>query len=373
SLDSSINTMERILSILHNAHSTKMETRDSVLKLYDSAPEAFESKNMALLGENIFDLKTIDILIDLQLGSNVDIFKRSNPSHARNILQKYISAFKDQYARDSSYLCMESLGRSYAENTRKANATLNNAIRRTASKAMIGESILHDEPPIHLDFCRLNTYNPFRNDIMDPFALQKGLSTKKHPANLFGAMINDQRVLLSFLHNLKKRISPLTIQNIMVAQSMFGNLALKSVVKRRLLSTDPRMPLDTPFEFYHLDITDENNKLKEFKAIVVYRSMILNRLEWFPPFRKSLAELEENKYDSMEKIIAIMADTFDRFFGLCFKTDAKYCDKWVENLMTFYTRNKSNEIFFQHLLDDAVVYFKEKVSQLSFETYSSKW
>lgn len=372
-LDSSINTMEQILSILHNAHGTKTDTKESLIDMYDSDPKEFLERNLTSLGDHVFKLKTIDILIALQLKSGIDIFKDSHPNHTKTVLHRYISAFKDQYSQDSSSPSMSNVGMSFIQNPQQVNARLKNKISNTALIAMKDIPTVSDNSSLRLDFCRVNLYNPFRNGTVDPFALRKGLNTKKNPENLFSAMINDHKVLLGFLRYLKKRVLPIAIQNVMLSQSFYGDLALKVVVKSVLSGKDPRAILGTPFEFYHLDIPEEGNRIKEMKAIIASRSMILRRLDWFPPHRKSLAMLEEKKIDNDEKILTIMADMFDRFFGVCYRLDAKYCEMWVKNLIAFYVENNGDEALHDRMLQDSVTEFRTMVSKLSFNFFGARW
>ncbi|GEQ69793.1 hypothetical protein JCM33374_g3467 [Metschnikowia sp. JCM 33374] len=374
-LDSSINTMEQILTILRNAHGTKTETRETILDQYDSDLNAFRQRLLSFLGDDVFSLRTVDILIDLQLRNDIDIFKDSPSNHTKTVLQRYISAFRDQYSRDSLSFSMKDIGKSFKENAQKTNSLLNNKIRRTALNAMKDMPPGHKNSPLNFEFCQFNLYNPFRNGTADPFALRKGLSTKKHPTNLFSAMVNNEKVIRGFLSLIDKKspTTPTVVQNIMTAQSFHGDLAFKVAVKWALVDTDPRSLLETPFEFYHLGTPDEMNKINQFKAIVASRSMLLKRLAWFYPYRKSLAMLEEKNFDSKEKIVAIMADIFDRFFGICYKLDAKYCEQWVQNLMDFYSHNIKNEAFLDRLLEESVAEFREVVSKSSFNTFGARW
>ncbi|KAM9899058.1 hypothetical protein OXX69_009632 [Metschnikowia pulcherrima] len=371
-LDSSVNTMKKILTILHNAHGTRVDSRESVLDVYETDRSKFDDRFYESLGNDVLGLRTVEMLIGLQLRNEIDVFKDSSPNHTRAILQRYISAFKDQYMRESSFVSMASLGRLFHESPQRANTALNNSIKRIVLNATKDSPPRRKTSPLNLSFCRVNLYNPFRSCPVDPFSLRKGLSTKKHPSNLFSAMINDPVVIREFLRDLKKNLKPGALQNIMTAQSLSGELAFRIVVKRCLADTDPCAALDTPFEFYRLDIPDELSKVKKLKAIIASKSMLLKRLDWFPPYRRSIAKLPQEKFDSNEKVTIFMEDLFDRFFGSCYRQDPKYCQNWIKDLVEFQSQCDDDTLL-DRLLQDSVKDFRSMFSGSSFNAFGARW
>lgn len=364
-LDSSIDTMEKVLAILDDAHnrSKKKDATDQ------QGSHNTEEWYLRLTGAQVFNYKALDVLLQLQLKNDIDIFKDTRVEGTKNTLERLVQVLKELYLRQSSNVNIESIGKQFVtQNPLRILTSLDQKIKYIAQGALRNENE-RSGGPLAFDLPKLQLYQPFRRDTSDPFALRKGLRFEKHPSNLLAFLINDRNVVTYFRDNLHILRTPTELQNLMLAQSMNGSQAFE-IVTRRVLFEAGNL---TSFETLGVSGTHSNHSLNRLKAILAHRSKLLKRLDWLSAYKHSVIKLNQGSYDTDEKVINIMAGMFDRFFGAAYKADAKYCQGWVATLVEFYQKNADNEAFISSLSDDALEDFRASFTRHTFNQFASQW
>lgn len=370
SLDSSINTMEKILTVLQNAQSNTQTGPIQSIPKEQISSKVSESKFLAGLGNNVFELKVIQVLNDMEIINNYDVFKQVGPEATKSILGRYVSALKGRYTweEDTSATAMENIGRRFAGLPLQCQASLASKIRKLSPAVLVDVGGLK-APPFQFDFPTINMFLPFRYHTQDPLVLRKGLSMKRNPLNLLAIMVNDVDVVSTFLSRSRSKISPLLLQNFMASQSLEGAAAFKLLIKKHLRNLEPERAILSPFEGRGASDSD----MEIVKAIVASRSKLMLRIMSYRDYKFGLLNLNYQKYNTNEKVVQILADIFDRFFGVCYRADAKYCDTWVKNLIEFYLDHGSNEELFEQLFADCINNFKLIFTTMRLEKNKFEW
>lgn len=371
--------MEKILTILQDAETTSHDGQVQESSKYSQSTKllSFTERFFNSLGNDVFEYKVYQVLNSLEVVNRYDVFQRVSPETTKNIFSQYLTIFKDRYIwkLDSDPDAMEKLGRLFGENPRLTMASLSAKLNKLSSSLLVDGFDLRTKDNFKFDFLDINFYQPFKHATEDPLVLRKGLSMKQHPLNLLVTMVNDENVLNTFLKRSRSSISPLKLQNFMVAQSLEGSQAFKIIVKRYLRNSDPERTIHSPFEGYHLGSSksETDSDIEIVKAIVASRSRLVDRLLSYRDYKFGLLRMDESKQDTNEKVVKILANIFDRFFGVCYRMDAKYCNGWVENLIEFYLQNDKNEKLFEQLFKDSILNFRQAYVGLKFDKLQFHW
>lgn len=377
-MDSSIDTMDRILSILQDA---QVNNTSSIIDT--SVNSLMKPKSKAEIGHDIFNYKIIDVLLQMHTQNEVDVFQDSNPARVKDILESYIYIFKSRFlkrklqppiggqsphsssepTKKPAALIFSQIAEQYEELPQQVFLIIGSFIRREARDALRAIPAT-DTSVRNFDFGKIKLYQPFRKDTPDPFAIRLGLSTDKFPSNVLSAMIDDYGVLQKFSKNtqLLSCLNAKSLQTLMKAQAVAGGLVFKILLERHIASISQEVP-----DFV------ETVGLEKLKAIIAYRSAILRRLDWFLPYRHSLRDLDDSVLENEGSILTILADLSDRFFGICFKSDPQYCDQWMRTLIEFCVDNHGNQQLFNSMIKESISFFKEKTVSLSFDAMSTNW
>lgn len=378
-VESSVHTMEKILTILHDAESASQEEQVAVTEIAREVADtkSFSERFFQSLGNDVFDYKVIQVLNSLQIVNQYDVFQQVSPETTRNIYGQYLAIFKDRYLRklDPDVHVLEKLGRLFGDLPLPTLASLTAKLRKLSSSLLVDGADLPKREPFRFDFGDILFYQPFKQATADPLVLRKGLSMTQHPLNLLATMVNDEDVLQTFLQRSQSSILPLKLQNFMVAQSLEGAQAFKIVVKRYLRHSDPEKTIHSPFEGYHTatNSVDVDSDIEIVKAIVASRSRLVDRLLPYRDYKFALLSMDDTQQDTNEKVVKILANIFDRFFGACYRLDARYCNDWVELLIEFYLQNAEDEKLFEKLFKDCIFSFRQAYAGLKFDDFKFKW
>lgn len=377
-VDPSIHTMEKILSILQTA-----ETSDTLASVSDDAEVAvlsttdFQKNFFSSLGSNVFEYQVTKALGRLQIINYYSVFKEVDQETTQSIFARYSSIFKDRYTWqiDSRSNLMNELGHLFAENPLRTLAVLDAKFNQMCKSLLVDFAGLKIHKPFEFDFPLIRFYQPFRATTEDPLIIRKGLSMQKHPLNLLAVMVDDKDVLTEFLLRSRSKILAGLLHNIMTTQTIEGAQAFKILVKRILKDMDPEITIHSPFESYHVAsaTTESDTDIEIVKAIVASKSKLMERLLPYRDYKFSLLKLAEEKLDSNEKMVKLLAGVFDRFFGVCYRVDARYCNEWVEKLVRFYLENDKNEAMFEQLFKDSIRNFQTTFASLKLEKFSFQW
>ncbi|QFZ25460.1 hypothetical protein EJF18_10555 [Clavispora lusitaniae] len=378
SIDPSIHTMEKILSILHTAESTTVQNAAPEKKVADTlTPEEFHQRFYSSLGSNVVEYQVTRMLSRLEIVNYYKVFQEVDPETTQSIFSRYASIFKDRYMWqiDPSENAMTELGLQFAENPSRTLSALDSKFHHMSKSLLTNFSELRKNDRVEFDFGPVELYQPFRSSTEDPLILRKGLSMKRHPLNLLAVMINDKKVLCEFLSRSRSEISPDLLLNFMTIQGIEGAQAFKILVKRILKDMDPEQTIRSPFESYHVAnvSTESDSDIEIVKAIVASRSKLMERLLPYRDYKFGLSKLDDDKQDSNEKVVKILASLFDRYFGVCYRLDAKYCNEWVQNLVNFYLENDRNEALFEQLFKDSIINFQTNIASSKLEKMTFHW
>ncbi|KAF5213091.1 hypothetical protein E0198_000606 [Clavispora lusitaniae] len=370
--------MEKILSILHTAESTTVQNAAPEKKVADTlTPEEFHQRFYSSLGSNVVEYQVTRMLSRLEIVNYYKVFQEVDPETTQNIFSRYASIFKDRYMWqiDPSENAMTELGLQFAENPSRTLSALDSKFHHMSKSLLTNFSELRKNDRFEFDFGPIELYQPFRSSTEDPLILRKGLSMKRHPLNLLAVMINDKKVLCEFLSRSRSEISPDLLLNFMTIQGIEGAQAFKILVKRILKDMDPEQTIRSPFESYHVAnvSTESDSDIEIVKAIVASRSKLMERLLPYRDYKFGLSKLDDDKQDSNEKIVKILASLFDRYFGVCYRLDAKYCNEWVQNLVNFYLENDRNEALFEQLFKDSIINFQTNIASSKLEKMTFHW
>lgn len=377
-VDPSIHTMEKILSILQTAESNNSPaspSQEDEKTLVSTAD--FRENFYSSLGSSVFDYQVTKVLSRLQVINYYKVFREVDPETTKSIFARYSSIFKDRYIWqvDPRSGVMNDLGHMFAETPLRTLAALDAKFNQMCKSLLVDYPDLKSHERFAFDFPTIQFYQPFRVTTEDPLIMRKGLSMHKHPLNLLAVMIDDKNVVREFLRRSRSKILADFVHNAMAVQTLEGAQAFKILVKRILRDMDPEMTIQSPFESYHMPhaITENDSDIEIVKAIVASKSRLMERLLPFRDYKFSLLKLADDKQDSNKKMVKLLAGMFDRFFGVCYRADAKYCNEWVETLVQFYLANDKNEAMFQQLFKESIRNFQNISAGLTLEKLSFQW
>lgn len=378
-VESSIHTMDKILSILRDAESSSQQEENSKEENEHVISHSLSYKDRFFysLGNDVFEYKVVLVLNKLEVVNHYGVFQLVSPETTKNIFRQYLDIFKERYMwkTEGDHESLADLGRLFGESPLTTMAKLNAKLSQLSASLLVDSDELRLKKQFKFDFPDVLFHQPFRLVTADPLVLRKGLSMQKHPLNLLVTMVNDENVLTTFLERSRSKVSPQTLQSFMVAQTMEGSQAFKILVKRYLRHLDPETTIHSPFEGYHLANTnsDTESDIEIVKAIVASRSKLVERILPYRDYKFALLRMDETLQDTNEKVVRILAEIFDRFFGACYKIDAKYCNKWVENLIEFYLKNEQNEALFEELFKESILNFRQAYAGSQFDNLTFKW
>lgn len=377
-VESSIHTMEKILTILHDAESQSHDVQTSSPELpHKYSRTGFAARFDTSLGNDVFEFSVTKVLNKLQIVNEYDIFQTVSTETAESIYRQYMNIIKDRYTWkvDPDVGAMEKLGRSFAENPLPTLASLSSQIDKLCGSLLVGGIDLSNKQQFQFDFPYIRIDQPIKQATSDPLILRKGLGMRRHPLTLLAFMVNDPDVIRGFLKRSRSKIPVLKIEKFMVAQSLEGSQAFKIIVKRYLRGSDPSKTIHSPFEGYHSATSnpESDSDIEIVKAIVASKSRLLDRLLPYRDYHFSFLRMHELSQDTNEKVVKILADLFDRYFGICYKKDARYCDEWVQNLIEFYLANELNEELFERLFKDSINNFRQIYSNLANDKFKLYW
>lgn len=382
--DSSIHTMSKILTILEDASKEEAASKkENTLKEEEitfrprvQVPlnEVSENRFFKGLGNDVFMLNVFQALSKLEVINQIKLFLETGPEHIKGVILRDAKRFQDAYLEqdNGSAMSMEEIGWEFVENPRSQLLTIYAAIRRLCREVLSVPPTRSSER-IQFEFPEVRFYNPFLRPTDDPLILRKGLSMTNHPLNLLCIMVDDINVLSEFLNRSRSKVSPILLRNYMVLQSMEGATAFKVLIKKHLRHLETERLDFSPLEGLYQATDGVGSDLDIMKAIVASRSRILTRISGYRDYSFALLSLDPQQYQKNEDVVRILASAFDRYFAICYRLDAKYCDEWVQELIEFYLKNAANEKLFKTLFSEAVNGFRQSIATSAFEKHRYHW
>lgn len=371
SSDSSISTMEKILTILRDAQSTSPDTHLLDGPIIEKKGSFDEKRFHFRLGQDVIDYSILSVLnLENHILHN-KVFGEVGPDITKVITQRAIANTADRLhsQEDHASFAPLAMGYAFAERPSLTISKLKGRVSKFRTPKA-GENIKHviDSLPM------VKFGEPFREKTLDPLALVKNTSMKKFPLNLFLLMIDDERVMQTFIRRSRASLTPCLALNIMSVQQLEGSLAFKILVKKHLRNIDPLRVSDSPFEGFHrYPASSDDTDIEIVKAIAASRSRLVKRLESYRDYTFGLMNILPEEYSTNEAIVKWLASLFDRFFGSLYRSHTKYCDLWVKNLISFYLDNQANEELFERLFFECVRDFRKCIDKAKFDQHQFRW
>lgn len=371
SSDSSINTMEKILTILRDAQSTTSETHLSEAPSMEKKGSFDEKRFHFRLGQDVIDYSILSVLNLEDHVLHNKVFGEVGPDITKVITQRAIANTADRLhsQEDHTIFAPLAMGYRFAEQPAQTISKLKGRISKFQTPKS-DENVKHliDSLPM------VKFGEPFREKVLDPLALVKNTSMKKFPLNLFLLMIDDERVMETFISRSRASLTPRLALNIMSVQQLEGALAFKILVKKHLRDIDPLRVSDSPFEGFHrFPSSNDDTDIEIVKAIAASRSRLVNRLESYRDYTFGLMNIFPEEYSTNGAIVKWLASLFDRFFGSLYRSNAKYCDLWVKDLINFYLDNQANEELFERLFLECIRDFRKCIDKAKFDQHQFRW
>lgn len=375
-LDSSIPTMEKILSILQDAETNIEKTDQHVSNegVLQGTVTAATKESHALLGVKALDYHIFRLLNDAGIVSKYTVFENIKPETCDYILKQHAEILREKFLWLNNALASSDIGEKFLQNPAHLHSELRPLLSQRLSQMLIDFNRVKKTPNLVLDFTNIRTPNPFRGRIDHPMMMRKGLNFEKTPLNLFCFIVDDHDVLSAFLGKLKSHLHPGLLLNLMKSQALEGNSAFKLLMTKHLKDDEAQFRLRHPIDsFGQTSIHELDSDLSVVKAIVAHKSRLLSRLDSLGIYTDSFAQLATSKIKDNEDIVNILASAFDRYFGACYRLDAKYCDNWVAGLLDFYLENWDEKWIFEKHFEQCITEFRDKLTQATLHRLLKTW
>lgn len=375
--DTSIPTMEKILTILQHAESNKEQS--AVIKNKDPVTQHEEislsqTKSHSMLGLKVLDYNLIRILNDAEVVEKYKSFINVSPESCEVILNNHAETLRESLLWLSDISVLSNLGESFRKDPVRMSNELRPKLREIAAQSLVDFEKVEQKPKFTYDIPEIRLPNPFRGSIEHPMIIRKGLSLKKRPLNLLCFLLDNKCFLESFFGKLRSALLPALLLNVMKCQSLEGSRAFKVLLEKHLKSPESNHfrlnPIDS---FGKASVDDLEGEMTALKAIVAHKSKLLTRLDSFGIYKDSLAEVNSDSVRSSEDVVRILAGSFDRYFGACYRLDAKGCDEWVERLISFYKESSSEMQLIEELYLESINSFRDQISQATLRKFLTTW
>lgn len=375
--DTSIPTMEKILTILQDAEHNKENSaeassdREYLLDRQIAAPkDSFHySFGLKVLEYNI--LRTIN---DAEIVEKYSVFDNISAESCEVILKHHAETLRDNFIWLNDASTLSRLGTAFINNPVHLSNELRPQLRRKAAQILVGFENVEKSPKLTYDLPEIRLPNPFRGLVDHPMMIRKGLSLKKRPANLLCFLVDDKKFLEVFLGKLRSSLLPGLLLNIMKCQKFEGSTAFKLLLIKHLKNPESNFYKTNPLDaFGHSRIDELESEIAVLKAIVTHKSNLITRLDSFGIYKNSMAELDARRFKSSEDIVGTLGSSFDRYFGACYRVDAKHCDEWVACLLTFYQENWKDVRIFEEYFKESINGFKDQLAHAALTKLKTAW
>lgn len=360
---SSIQTMEKILSILHDAESNS-----------DKAPAHIVSKKVEaemdpayeLLGKSLFDYALIRHMNDREFFR----FENKDPQISYNAVHKRASEtfmnmgnsfFQRQYINQNNTLNRyQAIALYFLNDKSHCLRRLYKDIRYVTKEFATAPS---SKGNAHL-FPDIKLPPPHRFDPDNPFIVGKALNNKGK-YNILSFLPNDEGFLTSFTRHQKssgrQAIPTALLHNIMLAYELEGKLLFEVLTRASAISRDKDSPIVLDKFLF------DNESLK---AVVAERSKLLTRLFSLNNYKILLSKSSLYKITDEAQVIEFMAKQFDRFFALYYRINAADADAWLNRLLAHCSMTP---VVDKEVSKECVDYFSDLTEQSLLMTNKLRW
>lgn len=374
-LDSSIPTMEKILTILRDAE----EHNDKTLLFSETNTNSIVDEETSLcrfhtaLGAKLLNYQIHRLLNDLDIVGKYNGFENIKPDTCEHIFKHYTSALRESYLRKQNSVPFASLGEGFLLNPVQLNNKIRPQLNDIASQILMGYNDTKLPSKFSSNFPVIKLPNPFRGKVKHPLIFQKGLNAKGKPLNILPFLLDDEHILEDFLNKLRSSILPKLIVNLMKAQEVEGRAAFQLLITKYLGEFELcKGPLEAVNDFNLKDDEELESHLAVLKAIVAHKSNILTRLDSLRIYRSSISKVDFSSLKSSE-VMKLLGRSFDRYFSACYRADAKQCDFWVKDLVQFYRHNWSSEDFFEDMFAESINNLRERLTSATLQRLQETW
>lgn len=376
-LDTSIPTMEKILTILQDAESNKIEPQESHEDNEDSpGPKGniLQKEYHAFLGLKVVDYDVLRFLNDAEVVKKDQSFENIKPETCEVILKHYAENLRQALIGSKDSPSLASIGDAFLQSPVKLQNQLRPRLKAKAMQSFSDFEKIQQAPKLTFDFQDINLPNPFRGREKHPMQLRKGLSLKRRPNNLLCFLLDDEKVLATFLRKLKSSLKPALILNFMKCQSLEGNAAFKILLTKHLKDPDSVFFRSNPLDSLGgVPLDHLESELTVLKAIVAHKSNILLRLNSFGIYQSSVPDIDLKRVKTSEDIVMTLARSFDRYFGACYRLDARSCDAWVAGLLKFYHDNWNRKEIFEAYFLEGINEFRDLLTRATLRSLLARW
>lgn len=375
--DTSIPTMEKILTILQDAESNKENPAEATQDtdfLLDRKIAIPKDTFHAFFGLKVLEYNIIRMLNDAEVVEKYSVFDKINAESCGVILKHHTETLRDNFIWLNDASILSRLGTAFISNPVRLSNELRPQLKRKAAQILVGFEDIDRTPKFPYDLPEIRLPNPFRGLLDHPMMIRKGLSLKKRPANLLCFLVDDRKFLEVFLGKLRSSLLPGLLLNIMKCQKFEGSTAFKLLLIKHLKNPESKFYKKNPLDAFGQSTIDElESEIAVLKAIVTHKSNLITRLDSFGIYKDSMAELDAQRFKSSEDIVGILARSFDRYFSACYRVDAKHCDEWVACLLTFYQENWKDVRIFEEYFKESINGFKDRLAHAALTKLQTAW
>lgn len=362
---SSIQTMEKILSILHDAESNSDKAPARIVPKKDetSIDPAYE-----LLGKSLFDYALIRHMNDREFFR----YEHKDPQTSYNALHK--RAFESYMNMENSFFQRPNINRNNTLGRYQAIALYfledkSHCLRRLYKDIRYVTKEFSTPPSSKRDthlFPDIKLPQPHKFDIDNPFTIGKALNNKGK-YNILSFLPNDEGFLKSFITRYQKlngnQVIPIALlHNIMLAYELEGKLLFEVLTRASAITRDNG---DSPIVLDKFLFDNES-----LKAVVTERSKLLSRLFSLNNYKISLSNSSLYKITDEAQVIEFMAKQFDRFFALYYRINAADADAWLNRLLAHCSMTP---VVDKEASKECVDYFSDIREQSSLMTNKLRW
>lgn len=376
--DPSINLMERILGILHDAEA-QQETQQKARKAMLKAPPAlheYDTDFATRLGHDLFDLYVM-----MWVNENQMLAKNRQSQEAPDLACK---DFIDEFARQ-----YEGLDHSWFRKREATHGQLS-LYQAIARYYVIGGQFFHRNLRRDVGFLGRELYRlkkvrrpqeywlkikvppPYRFHVDSPLILNAtpGGGETNNKRHIFPFWPGDRETVAAFLYESQLRLSSSMYYSLIRSQAYEGKLLFTVLVKKHLhLTQVESRGRVIRFLDRHVDERDPENDIDKVKAVVASKSRVLTRLLSLDTYKASIASRTKERSD--EDIIKDLADHFDRYLAVEYDHDRLRVEHWIPRLLAYYVDTEPLE--WLKLLQEAVKEYRTMMEEIGIEMKAKKW
>lgn len=325
---SSIQTMEKILTILHDAeyNTTKLN------KTISTQTKSQVDPDYDRLGRALFEYALVRHLNDQEVfrleSDKPEVTYKLLIEHASKTYDKMTNSFflRNEINHNDSLTRYQAIALYFLQEKSHCLRRLGKDIRFITKDLNFLASSRAD----NWVFPNIKVPPPHRFDANNPYLISKALNTKGK-YNVLSFLPNDEGFLTNFFsrYQISKSHSSVDVsklRDVMAAYELEGELLFEVLTRASTVSQKDSEALSESMDKFLFD----NHSLK---AVVAKRSKMLTRLYSLNNYKISLAKSSLYKITEDAQVLDFMAKQFDRFFALYYRINAGDADAWLNKLL----------------------------------------